>query len=317
MSEFLEYLNSADEEALLKIEGMPKTLAKRLIDARPMASSEDFLKVKGMSVKLFSTLQTGFLEFKENKIEEALEHIEDEEKESEQPAQKTTKVWVKILRATLIILIILGAAYAAIIYGVPYIYETFLKPVESNTARLNEIAASQSADTKLLNENLIALTDRVATLETRADAVDESIAGLTASIDNLTILSNELDASVNYRVTLTRSIDYLSRSRLYLSQDNNGLARADVVSARNLLAQLSASAPANQTYAMNEAINNLDLALSNLPAYPAVAVYYVDIAWQYLVDGLNATQPTVLPLSTVPTEVTAAPETTVAVTPAP
>ena len=68
MSEFLEFLNSADEETLLQIDGMPKTLAKRLIAARPIESNEACLEIKGMSVKLFSTLQSGYLEHKEEKI---------------------------------------------------------------------------------------------------------------------------------------------------------------------------------------------------------------------------------------------------------
>jgi len=36
------------------------------------------------------------------------------------------------------------------------------------------------------------------------------------------------------------------------------------------------------------------LALSNLPLYPVVAVYDLDLAWQYLVDGLPNVPQTVL-----------------------
>lgn len=313
MSEFLDFLNKADEEELLKIDGMPKALAKRLVASRPIDSSEEALQIKGMSVKLFSTLQSGFLEHKEDKIEEAVEHLEAEEEEAKQP-KRETKRWVKVLRAILIVLILLGAVYAAIIYGVPYIYNTFLKPVESNTARLDEVAATQMTDAKRLSAELDALTERVSTLEARADAVDASIIGLTASIDDLNALSAELGGKVGYELDLARALHYLSRARLYLSQDNNGMARADVLSARNLLYSISANTPTDKVYAMNEVINNLDLALANLPAYPAVAVYYVDVAWQYLVDDLSATAPTVVPLDTVPTEATAVPTE---VTPAP
>jgi len=311
MSEFLEFLNSADEETLLQIEGMPKTLAKRLVAARPIESNEACLEIKGMSVKLFSTLQSGYLEHKEEKIEEAVEALEAEEEEEK---KKKPKLWVKILRWVLIILILAGAVYAAIIYGVPFIYNTFLKPVESNTAQLSSVATTQSAEIARLD----ALTERVATLETRANAVDESITGLTASIDNLSTLSSQLDAEVSYKLDEARALHYLSRARLYLSQSNNGLARADVLSARNLLSAISANTPTDQVYAMNESINSLDLALSNLPAYPTVAVYHLDIAWQYLVDDLSATAPTLVPQAAAPTEVTLSPETTtVAETPAP
>jgi hypothetical protein len=299
MTDFLEFLNSADEETLLNFEGMPKTLPKRLIAARPIETTEDCLKIKGMSEKLFTSLQTVFLQQKQEKMEDAIEALEAEEAEEE---RRETKPWVKAIRWLLILLVILAAAFAAFKYGVPYIYNTFLKPVENNAALLNEVAATQSADTARLNAQLIALTNRVATLEARADAVDAGIASLTASIDDLNAVSASLDAKVAYELDLSRALHYLSRARLYLSQDNNGLARADVVSARNLLYTLIANAPTAEVYALNETINNLDLALSNLPAYPVVAVYYVDIAWQYLADDLSATAPTVIPPTAAPTE---------------
>lgn len=109
---------------------------------------------------------------------------------------------------------------------------------------------------------------------------------------------------MSYQIDLMRAIDYLSRSRLYLSQSNFGLAREDAFSARTLLSELLSSAPAEQTYALNETINRLDLALANLPAYPVVAVYDIDIAWQYLTDGLNAVAPTLNAPTAVPPEVT-------------
>lgn len=299
MSDFLDFLNSADEETLLAFEGMPRTLPKRLIAARPIASTEDCLKIKGMSEKLYTAMQTVFLQQKQEKMEDAIEELKADEAEED---RRETKPWVKVLRWVIVILLIAAAVFAAIKYGVPYIYNTFLKPVETNAARLNEVAASQSADTARLSTQLTALTNRVATLEARADAVDASIAGLTASIDDLNAASAALDGKVAYELDLARALHYLSRARLYLSQDNNGLARADVLTARNLLYTLLPNAPVEQTYAMNETINNLDKALANLPAYPAVAVYYLDTAWQYLVDDLSATAPTVLPPTAAPTE---------------
>lgn len=314
MSDFLDFLNSADEETLLAFEGMPKTLPKRLIAARPIASTEDCLKIKGMSEKLYTAMQTVFLQQKQEKMEDAIEALEADEAEED---RRETKPWVKVLRWVIVILLIAAAVFAAIKYGVPYIYNTFLKPVETNAARLNEVAASQSADSARLSTQLAVLTNRVATLEARADAVDASIASLTASIDDLNTASAALDGKVAYELDLSRALHYLSRARLYLSQDNNGLARADVVTARNLLYSLQPNTPTDQAYAMNETINNLDKALANLPAYPAVAVYYVDIAWQYLADDLVATAPTIIPPTAAPTEPPAATEAPVEATATP
>lgn len=314
MTDFLDFLNSADEETLLNFEGMPKTLPSRLIAARPFATNEDCLKIKGMNSKLFASLQTVFLQQKQEKMEDAIKALEADEAEED---HRETKPWVKVVRWVIVILLILAAAFAAVKFGVPYIYNTFLKPVETNTARLNEVAAAQSADTSRLSTQLAVLTNRVATLEARADAVDASIASLTKSIDDLNAASAALDGKVAYELDLSRALHYLSRARLYLSQDNNGLARADVFTARNLLYSIQPNTPADQVYAMNETINNLDLALANLPAYPAVAVYYVDIAWQYLADDLVATAPTIIPPTAAPTEPPAATEAPVEATATP
>jgi hypothetical protein len=59
------------------------------------------------------------------------------------------------------------------------------------------------------------------------------------------------------------------------------------------------------------AISRLDLALGNLPTYPVIAVYDIDIAWQLLVGGLpEAPELVVTPIiqETLPADVTPTPD---------
>jgi len=326
MSEFLEFLNTAPHEKLVKVNGLDDSLAERLIAARPLPSVEESLKVEGMSEELLENLKSTFNNLDQSKpVKSAPEEVQAVVEEKPVHTHQPARVWVKILRAVLIILILAGTVYAAVIYGVPYIYNTFLRPVENNTAQLSEVAAQQAADAKRLDGEIAALQERVATLEGRADGVDKAIAAQGESLANLDSLQTQLEqkladqgtqlsSEMNYQINLIRAVDYLSRARLYLSQSNFGLARADALSARTLLGVLLPSAPPAQTYALNEAISRLDLALANLPAYPVVAVYDIDIAWQYLADGLNAVSPTVIAPAAAPTESTpiseATPETT-------
>ncbi len=314
MSELLAFLNNASESDL-RSKGLSAALSKQLIEARPFEAREDVLKVKGMSEEKLNKLETS--------IKEPIET--DPSVEEEEPApkkeKKAARVWLVVLRWVLIVLVLGAAVYAAIVYGVPYIYNTFLRPVENNAAQLSQVAAQQSNDTQRLSDEIVTLQVRVATLEARADALDSAIAAHDETLANLAALQSKLEqalsdqgaslnAELTYQVDLLRVVNYLSRSRLYLSQSNFGLARADALSARELLSGLQGSAPAEQAYALNEALNRLDLALSNLPAYPAVAVYDIDIAWQYLADGLSETAPTLPAPSLAPTEVTLTPEVT-------
>jgi hypothetical protein len=60
------------------------------------------------------------------------------------------------------------------------------------------------------------------------------------------------------------------------------LAREDVKSARELLGTLQAE---TDDKSFDQAIERLDMALGNLPAFPVVAAGDLEIAWQILVSG--------------------------------
>ena len=225
----------------------------------------------------------------------------------------------RILRSLLVLIIIIGIV-AAVYYGAPYLYNNFILPIENNTTRLREVESKQAADANLLatqvadlktrlsdletrqteNAQLLAgLQGQVAALETTLDTHTESLKQLEkmqASLDALATASAEHEsllvgkdsvlADLERQVTLNRSIELLSRARLYLSQSNFGLAKQDVGSAREMLLNLQADMPDEKTATLQDVITNLDLALENLPAFPVVAMDDINIAWELLVNGL-------------------------------
>ena len=229
------------------------------------------------------------------------------------------RAFVNILRF-LLILAVIAAVAAAVYFGVPYLYEKFIVPVETNTARLSEGEDKAAADVDQLAEQVSALQTRLSDLETRqtesAQAIAElegqlevvvsvldaqsetlkSLEAIQASLDDLSAVSAEHEAlqddynsiltDLQRQVSLSRSIELLSRARLYLSQSNYGLARQDVLAARNQLSSLQTNMPTEKSDALRGAIFRLDLALDNLPAFPVVAVDDVDIAWQLLIRDL-------------------------------
>ena len=229
------------------------------------------------------------------------------------------RAFVNILRFLLILAVIAGVA-AAVYFGVPYLYEKFIIPVETNTARLSEVESKVAADVDQLTDQISALQTRLSDLETRQtesaqaiaelegqlevlqsiiDAQSETLLSLEvmqASLDDLSAVTaehektqagyNSILVDLQRQVSLSRSIELLSRARLYLSQSNFGLARQDVLAARNLLASLQSIMPAEKSAALRGAIFRLDLALDNLPSFPVVAVDDVDIAWQLLIRDL-------------------------------
>jgi hypothetical protein len=321
MSNFLNFLNTADTDTLTKVSGITNSIAENIIAARPFESAEDCLKVKGMGKTLLARLQAAA----EGDESESRDMIPVEEEalpaliEKTPPAQENVeekesflsrlgRAFVNFLRALLKLILVAAliiSVGAALYYGLPYIQRTFIAPVEQNTAEINDLETEMASLQTQLNEMKI----RVDALETSVEAHTLSIQkleGMQAALE--TQLQNGSDAvllELKHEIMFTRVLDVLARARLYLAQSNFGLAKTDVQTARDLLAELQAE---KNDAVLAQAIARLDLALGNLPDFPVVASGDLEIAWQILMSGNVPPTPTPVPP-------TATPEPTLEVTP--
>jgi hypothetical protein len=208
---------------------------------------------------------------------------------------------------------------AGLYYGLPYLNQRLVVPVERNTARIAEL--SQQVDS---------LQTQIDVMSTQVDTLDKSIAShstLLAQLEEMqTSLENQfnngnekLALELKREIKITRVIEFLSRGRLYLSQSNFGLAKEDVQSARDLLAEVQTEYPEYKADGLNQVMARLDLALGNLPAFPVIAVGDVDIALQLLMDSLpeGAAEVVATPTAAVTPSaiVTSTPEPVLEVTP--
>ena len=312
MSDFLNFLNTADIDTLTSIPGINRALAEELIAARPFEVVEDCLRVHGMGKNLLARVQSAFEERRgelENRAmipaETAREElppapIENIQPVRESPQESTQEAvpsflsrlgrglidFIRALLRLILLVLLISAAGAALYYGLPYLNNTFVAPVEQNAARVGEL------ETRIED-----LQTELREMDVRVGAIETSIEAHTAGIEKLgtmqATLEQEAEAQTDKvmiilkrEIMLTRAIETLSRARLYLSQSNFGLAKIDVQSARSILAELSTDASSYQVDMLNQIIGRLDLALGNLPAFPIIAVDDVDIAWQLLMMGL-------------------------------
>lgn len=297
MTDFLHFLNTADLATLTKVPGITRPIAGNIIAARPFDSANDCLKVKGMGKALLAKLEL-FAEAQENESEnKSLVPVEEEALpvpfEQSQPVQEEgPSFWSRLGKALLnflraLIRLIFIAAFiigigAILYYGLPYINNTFIAPVEKNTAQIDRL----EADITALQTELDETKNRVTALETSVEvhtASIEKLAEIQASLEiQLEDNNDKTLIELRHQVMITRTLDMLGRARLYLAQSNFGLAREDVKSARDLLAALQAEA---KDEARGQAIARLDMALGNLPAFPVVAAGDLEIAWQILMSG--------------------------------
>jgi len=301
MSDFLKFLNTADLDTLTQVSGITRPLAGNLIAARPFESVDDCMQVKGMGKTLLGKLET-FAEGQGNdsenramipvEVEAPPARFEQAPPAPEPPPQKQDsffrrlgRAFVLFLRALLKLILVsalIVGVGAALYYGLPYIQRTFIAPVEQNTAEIRAMEAEIAA----LQTHLEEMNSRVTALETSVEAHTQSIQTLEEMQATLETQMRTSDDAIllelKHEVMRARALDILARGRLYLAQSNFGLAKTDVQTARDLLAELTTE---TDDEVLEQALNRLDMSLANLPDFPIIASGDLEIAWQILISG--------------------------------
>ena len=243
--------------------------------------------------------------------------------------QRVGRFFAALLRLV-IFLIVLAALAAGLYFALPLVYQNYILPVQENTAQLtqlktrlaqNEITiaglqtkldAAQTAQAQQA-QSISDLDGKVQKIEEQIAARTQSLAALEQAQSALQAQNDATDAEVERQINLMKSMELLSRARLFMYQSNYGLARLDVQTARDLLAKVQPTAPADFADDLAEVIHRLDLTLANLPTFPVAASDDLDIAWQILLGGLP--QPPAIPVTATPVSETPIPEATATPTP--
>lgn len=342
MSQFLAFLNSADQDTLRKISGISNTIAENIINARPFEDEEELMLVHGVGRNLMARMQS----YAETNaplpslptpqetaapietpapapIQQVTQTAEESHTQQKTP-QEIKPSFVSRLGAALLNLIraffrllatllVIGGFGAAFFYGVPFINEQVIVPIQQNSAGLRQLQADMTA----LQAQALEAQTRLRSIETTLQSHEDTLSRLEEMQAMLEKETSENNNSVmrelQREIKLTRSVEFLSRARLFLSMSNFGLAKTDIQSARDQLAELQADEPEYRTEAIKQALIRLDLALGNLPDFPVIAVGDVDIAMQYLM-GESAVA---LPTEAAATQTPSAPQSTVTPTPTP
>jgi cell division protein FtsL len=328
MSDFLNFLNTAELEALTKTHGITRVIAGNIIAARPFDSVEDCLNVHGMGKNLLARLQSNFEAGEKPSENSAMIQVDESPApiEKHQPAQEAPKekdsfftrlgqaflVFIRALFRLIAIAIVIGGIGAALYYGLPYFNQKVVVPIEKNRADIKQI----EAEVKTLQSQIDETNSRLDTLDKSVADLEKAIEAQSASLTKLDEVQAKLEEKIQtsqdetllqlkHEVMFARALDMLGRARLYLAQSNFGLAREDVKSARELLGTLQAE---SKNTAIDEANKRLDMVLGNLPAFPVVAAGDLEIAWQILVSGespaTSTSEPTITPTIEATIEVT-------------
>lgn len=220
-----------------------------------------------------------------------------------------------------LLLLFLGLLSLLLYLAVPWLYQTFIRPVEQNSAQVRELQSRQEQTAQELadlqtrldtiegvqNEHdgtLTDMNDRMQEIETEITARTEALAAIERLQSELEAQNQAVSAELERQINLLKSMELLSRARLSMYQSNFGLAKQDVEIARDLLASIQPDAPQKLETQLDAVILRLDLTLSNLPDFPVAASDDLDIAWQILLAGTPQPTPTLVasptPVGTIP-----------------
>jgi hypothetical protein len=241
------------------------------------------------------------------------------------------QLW-RLIKIVLVLAILAGIGLA-IYTGWPIVKERYLDPIASNSAAAQTaVERLDSADARLgdletqvatLVEAEAGLPERLAAIESAQEDFDALVGSMTSQIDEHSSRLDDLDtiqaeltsgldtanAETVRQVELLRSMELLSRARLFLFQANYGLAKADVQTARTILAGVQTDYPDWEPEVIAETLFRVDKTLGALPLLPVPASNDLDIAWQVLLTQVVSAPP--VDTTTPPDESTSTTTTTV------
>jgi len=224
-------------------------------------------------------------------------------------AQVLRRILVFLLKLGLFLLL-LAALAAGVYFGWPIVYNQYVLPVQNHTAQLAILETQAQQDREQLSalqtrvpllatgqaQQATTLTEQASNLQQLKavlESQNRSLADLQATQTGLRAGDETRLTQIEHEVVLLKSMELLSRARLFLYQSNFGLAKQDIQAARELLAGTD----------LAEVVQRLDLTLSRLPDFPVPASGDLDIAWQILLQELPQGDSTPFPpaLSETPT----------------
>ncbi len=115
--------------------------------------------------------------------------------------------------------------------------------------------------------------------------INETLADTNVEVNVLTsqMQADELPLqALRYELQMVKAMEYLTRSRLSLVENNLGVAEQDLIAARAVLARLQSEVSEDEADALGTVLTRLDNAMDNLPARPLLAAQELEGAWQLL-----------------------------------
>ena len=90
---------------------------------------------------------------------------------------------LRLLVLTVLVIGLAAAVYLGVVYGAPFLYNQYVRPVQQNTLNLKDLEARQAQSDDQLGARLDALQVRLEALEIQGDTDRETFSTLQSRLD--------------------------------------------------------------------------------------------------------------------------------------
>lgn len=161
---------------------------------------------------------------------------------------------------------------------------------ESSQATQTALQEQSVQDAEAIRTALAELEQQIATLEAGAEALQTTLDAQNDRLVQSEAASLEQAAAIRalqQEAQLLKAMGMLSRARLFLMQNNLGLAQLDIEAAQAVLVGLRPDLNETEARALDEILLHLNLARSHLYTAPVLVMDDLEVAWQLLRRGLE------------------------------
>jgi hypothetical protein len=164
--------------------------------------------------------------------------------------------------------------------------------LENQQSEDKESLSSLAGDIRRLEDNIADHSkslDKIDSLQKELQKLAELSTISSTQVAKVIIEQSSQDtplAALKRDLQVLQAQQFLSRARMYLVQNNYGLASADLRSARDIISSLNQSTTPGQKPVVDSWLERLDMAIGNLPDSPVVASDDLEQAWALLAAGL-------------------------------
>jgi hypothetical protein len=161
--------------------------------------------------------------------------------------------------------------------------------VEGLLAEQRESIAELTAKVAVIDVAVIELEEgakNIVTMEGRLDRVDDVLQEFGSDLEGFSVELEETDtpsAKLSRQLQLIKAMELITRARFWFLQDNQGKAREDIQSAKEVVELVLTDGAESEVEVLAGIVERLDQALLAIELTPIVAADDLEIVWQLLI----------------------------------